>query len=243
MINRELSKKSRYDILASSFIPSLMPGLIHEFNNPLGVILNNIEALKDYLIDLLDIMDNHEKEKAKGKTAFIKQDLPNLAEEVESAKKRIVSILNGLQLLTSKEEQQTAQNLNTLIDKVLAVCWNEIKYSCKLTKEYGDLSPITINPKQIGLLLMVLLLNVIEVFKEQGELKITTKQEKNKIFVDFEDNRAKNKREVNPILERMECEKSKANEWIIAIVGSKQKGRVFTTKTSNGQKTTLELSL
>ena len=118
MISGELSQKIRYDVLANSFIPRLMPGIIHEINNPLGVILNNNEALKDYVKELIGFIDNDVKEQEQ--FDLIKKDLPQIVEEIERSKQKIVSILKGLQILTAHEEQNSTQDLNKLINNVLA---------------------------------------------------------------------------------------------------------------------------
>ncbi|MDD4202076.1 MAG: histidine kinase dimerization/phospho-acceptor domain-containing protein [Candidatus Omnitrophica bacterium] len=234
-----MSKKKEYDILANSLLPRLMPGIIHEINNPLGVILNNNETLKGYAKEIVNGTDK--KNKNNETSDHIKEDLPVILEEIEESALKISAIIRGLQILTAAEEEQRTVSINDLVDRVLDVCWNEFKYNFKVIKKYSVISKTRINTKETGLILLILFIDVVDVLKNSGEIEIYTGQKNNKLFVTIEDNRERKQQGKHPLFDKIACQTKKENEWNIEREKNKQKTRLLTAKTKKGQKTTLEI--
>jgi signal transduction histidine kinase len=234
-----VSKKKEYDILANSLLPRLMPGIIHEINNPLGVILNNNETLKNYIQEIVNVLD--ERDEKKEKDIFIKKDFPLIFAEIDESAQKIASIMKGLQVLTIAQQEQKEESLNSIVDKVLDMCWNEFKYDFKLTKKYSDVSRRRINAKQTGLIVLLVFIDVIDVLKDHKEIEICTGQKPDRVFMTIEDNREKKKQGKHPLLEKINWRKKKEGEWIIEKNKDQQKVRLLTEKTRKGQKTTVEV--
>lgn len=188
----------------------LSAGVAHEINNPLGYIANNITVISEYIAAYQDVADvagqlreaieaeDWEKAKEKSRTLnqleeqlnleYIHNDCKKVVQETITGTDRIKRIVQDLKTFARKDAgQMELHSVEEVIEGVINIVWNEIKYRAELKKEYGNLPLIRCNPQKLGQVFIALLVNASQAIKDNGEIKIRTYIEDSYACIDISD--------------------------------------------------------
>ena len=191
-----------------SAIGQLAAGIAHEINNPIGFINSNMQTLEQYAVhyrELLTILFDVEKAvnennaqkisemmatweniRQKNNFDFIRDDIVNLTRESQEGAEKIRKIILDLRAFASPDKGIVdLVNLEGLIESILNVVWNEIKYKAELKREYGRVPPISCDPQKIGQVLVSLLINASQAIKGKGVITVRTYADEENAFVDI----------------------------------------------------------
>jgi PAS domain S-box-containing protein len=179
-------------------IGQLAAGVAHELNNPIGFVHSNLGSLDGYLKDLFEIIDASESAgeplaavrrlKEEKDYAFIKSDIGALVTESRDGLVRVRKIVQDLKDFSrvGEAEWQWA-DLHKGLDSTLNIVWNELKYKCKVSKEYGELPEVHCLPSQLNQVFMNLLVNAGQAIVERGEITIRTGRQGDSVWVEVQD--------------------------------------------------------
>ena len=207
-------KNAQSQLLQSEKMASLgqlSAGVAHEINNPLGFISSNIESLEKYLEsysklfrgtnNLKKAIDEGNLQKAKDLNLelsriekkmnlnFIASDSDNLIRETKGGIERIKKIILDLKTFSRKNDEQMEQHqLQNIIESILSIVWNEIKYKAEIKKDYAQLDDVHCNEQKLGQVFINLLINACQAIENKGEILIRTYQENSFACVDIQDN-------------------------------------------------------
>jgi PAS domain S-box-containing protein len=199
-LNRKL-EEAQSQLLQSEKMASigqLAAGVAHELNNPIGFVHSNMGTLVGYLKDLFEIIDAAAgpaslelvlRLKKDKDYEFIRKDIIQLMSESRDGLERVRKIVRDLKDFSrvGQADWQWA-DLHKGLDSTLNMVWNELKYKCKVTKEYGKLPEVYCLPSQLNQVFMNLLLNAAQAIEDRGEVIVRTGGGERDVWVEVADN-------------------------------------------------------
>ncbi|MDZ8185750.1 MAG: AAA family ATPase [Nostoc sp. ChiSLP02] len=168
-----------------SALGNLVAGVAHEINNPVGFISGNIEPAKDYVQDLLGLINLYqekfpdpgseiEDEIEAIDLEYLREDLPQLLDSMNLGANRIRSISNSLRTFSrTDKDYKVPFNIHDGIDSTILILRhrlkaNELRPAIEVIKNYGALPPIECFAGQLNQVFMNLLANAIDALEESN---------------------------------------------------------------------------
>lgn len=210
--HQELQKAQAQLLQSEKFsaIGQLAAGIAHEINNPLGFINSNLQTLEKYVdhyTQLLGILNRLEKalkdgdkeraaevvsswQKIRKETdfEFIGGDVGNLLKESREGAAKISKIVYDLRAFASPDKGMSDYvNLELLMESMLNISWNELKYKAQIIKHFGNVPPIMCNPQKIGQVFVNLLINAAHAIPGKGFITIKTRETEEHVCIDVTD--------------------------------------------------------
>lgn len=181
-------------------IGQLAAGVAHEINNPVGFVNSNLGTLKNYINNLLALIEAHEAVDAGADRSllaaarqaadldFLRDDLPSLLLESQDGLNRVTKIVQDLKDFSrvDQAERQLA-NLNEALESTLNVVWNEIKYKAEVIRQLGNIPEVECVPAQINQVFMNLLVNAAHAIEQRGTITLRSGCEGGEVWFEIAD--------------------------------------------------------
>jgi signal transduction histidine kinase len=181
----------------------LVAGVAHELNNPINFIYGNLEHLKNYVNDLINLITIYQKnehafsdetkeelEKAKEDYdyLFIKEDLPSLIKSCKDGSERCKQIVLDLRNFSRLDEAVIKEvDLHEGLDSTLNILKNKYKNRINIHKNYGDIPKLNCYAGQLNQVFMNILDNASYAIKSNGDVTITTTFDEKYIIIIIKD--------------------------------------------------------
>lgn len=167
-----------------SSLGQLVAGIAHEINNPVSFIYGNIDPAREYISDLLGLLDLYKAEYPEPTRAiisemkamdleFMVEDLPKLLESMKVGAERIGEIVLSLRNFSRMDEAQIKDvDIHEGINSTLRLLQNRLKAQpdhpeIAIVKEYGKLPLVECYAGQLNQVFMNLLSNAIDALEER----------------------------------------------------------------------------
>ncbi|RZB30628.1 MAG: hypothetical protein SRB1_02908 [Desulfobacteraceae bacterium Eth-SRB1] len=179
----------------------LVSGIAHEINNPNNFISFNIPILRDYLKELIPIIDDY----VEGHQDFalfgmsypeFRKDIFKLLDNMEHGSHRINATVSRLKEFTQRRDrgEKRRVDLKEVIEKGIAICKSQIDKMVKFLEVSipEDLPPIFTDPQSLEQVLINLLLNAAQAAdKEDSRVRINVvpgKTRRDHLMIEVSDN-------------------------------------------------------
>ncbi|HLO48420.1 MAG TPA: PAS domain S-box protein [Kamptonema sp.] len=173
-----------------SSLGQLVAGVAHEINNPVSFIYGNIDPAREYIAELLGLLELYQSEYPEPTKAivsemeamdldFMVEDLPKLLESMKVGAERIGEIVLSLRNFSRMDEAQIKNvNIHHGIDSTLRLLQNRLKSQPEhpeivVVKEYGKLPLVECYAGQLNQVFMNLLSNAIDALEERDRRRGT----------------------------------------------------------------------
>lgn len=166
LMERELIQSEK---LAS--LGLLISGIVHEINNPNNFISFNIPILRDYLRDILPVLDEHAAStphfEVQGMPyAEFRTDVMKLLENIEHGSTRINTTVAKLKEFSRKKDEKGARPIlpTGVVERAVAICHTQIRKTVKTfsVQVEQDMPEMVSDPDAIEQTLINLLINAAQ---------------------------------------------------------------------------------
>jgi signal transduction histidine kinase len=180
LFERHLAQKEKLSSLGV-----LVSSIAHEINNPNNFVSFNIPILREYMHDMIPIIDEY----AAGHTDFevchlpypeFRQDIFKLLDNLENGSDRIKAFVSNLRGFAQEQRNKSQQwiDLKDVIERVFSICYSKIRNSVKsfVQKIPEHLPKIHAHPYMLEQILINLLMNAAQAADKKDSwirLKVT----------------------------------------------------------------------
>jgi signal transduction histidine kinase len=161
-------------------IGQLAAGVAHEINNPIGYVTSNLATISEYTEFMSTLINLYRQmvELSPGDPArtaleaqlaavmleedleYVLADLDAILRESVEGTARVAAIVQNLKSFARDDSQQKLpHDLNEGVEAMIRMVWNELKYSCTVEKDLGQLPPVHCHAGQINQVIMNILVN------------------------------------------------------------------------------------
>jgi len=212
----ETLKETQYQLVQKEklvAIGELAAGIAHEINNPLAFVMSNFTNIRQYVdnfkifidysmklmndptIDLIHFSKRMQEKWEQTDMDFVFEDFPELINDSQKGLDRVAKIVSSMRNFARLSDDNYFEHvdINELLEEVLIVVNNEIKYIASVEKLFKPCPPLYCNKGQIEQVFVNLLVNAAHSIKNYtlsgtGKIKVETQPGKEYCLITICDN-------------------------------------------------------
>jgi signal transduction histidine kinase len=169
-------RKIREQLLISERMASvgtLAAGVAHEINNPLSVVVGNLQVIAQdakLLAESLDALPAAARAEMGDRLARYRSAATSLLEataDAEEAGERVRTIVRDLRVFSRSEgDERTAVDVHAVLESSLRMARNEIRHRAKIVRRLGDVPRVDANEARLGQVFLNLIVNAAHAIPE-----------------------------------------------------------------------------
>lgn len=187
-------KKTQAQLIQTEKMSSLgqiVAGVAHEINNPVSFIYGNLTPARQYLKDLIQLIEAYQKYypnpapeiqelAAEIDLKFLIDDWQNLMHSIQVGAERIQEIVRSLQVFSKQTKLELkAVDIHDGINNMLLILQHRLRSEIEgaeiqVIKNYSQLPKVTCYPSQLNQVFMNLFNNAIDALENQPPPRIIT---------------------------------------------------------------------
>ncbi|MFE8603913.1 sensor histidine kinase [Archangium violaceum] len=156
----------------------LAAGVAHEINNPMAFVTSNVRLLSRDLAAQRELPEELRE--------YVDDVLPATLDGI----RRVNAIVADLKRFARNDPEEPVEfDLNAEVSSALRLSQGERRGRCRMELELGALRPIVGQPRQIGQVVLNLLMNAVQAVQaREGVVKVSTREEPGEAVVEVRDN-------------------------------------------------------
>ncbi len=163
----------------------LVAGVVHEVNNPLGVVKSSLATSEKCVNRLEGEIQNGSDNPRVDRLFQLMRDNSSLANQGVERISGLVYSLKGFSRLDEAESQIT--DLRKDLDTVLTLVDQGIKGDVEILREYDSIPGIECKPREINQVFMTIILNAFEAMNGTGTLSIKGEVARERMLIEIAD--------------------------------------------------------
>lgn len=170
---------------------SLVAGIAHEINTPIGAVSSMYDTLSRTLRNLQEILESKFPTECdqlpEFKSAF--KIIHDSNHVIKSGTERVTTLVKRLKSFARLDEAELKTvDIHEGLEDTLALIHHEIKHNITVTKNFGKIPPISCYPGMLNQVFLNLLINSKHAIKGKGTIGLTTFSKNNKVHIVINDN-------------------------------------------------------
>ena len=180
---RAEKRKMQEQLLISERMASvglLAAGVAHEINNPLAIIVGNLELVAQQL-DTMAADESRDASPVRHAAKLV--DLAAPLRDAQEAAERVRRIVRDLKVLSgsSDTESRGSVDIRSVLESAIRMASNEIRHRARLTRDYAEVLPVYGNESRLGQVFLNLIVNaahaIPEGHAESNEIRFVIRME------------------------------------------------------------------
>jgi PAS domain S-box-containing protein len=187
-------KKLQTQLMVSDRMASvgtLAAGVAHEINNPLAVVIGNLDCVAESLGGL-PFNDSISLSPGLSNAWFL-EEIKAPLDDAREAALRVRLIVRDLKIFSRlpTEESRGPVNVQAIMESSLRMAWNEIRHRARLVKLYGTVPYVEANEARLSQVFLNLLVNAAQSLQEgqaeHNEIRVGTRVDGERVIVEVSD--------------------------------------------------------
>lgn len=156
----------------------LAAGVAHEINNPMAFVTSNVRLLSRDLAAQRELPEELRE--------YVEDVLPATLDGI----RRVNAIVADLKRFARNDPEEPVEfDLNAEVSSALRLSQGEGRGRCRMELELGEVSPLVGQPRQIGQVVLNLIVNAVQAVPAQGGVvRVRTREEPGEVVVEVRDN-------------------------------------------------------
>jgi signal transduction histidine kinase len=171
---------------------SLVAGVAHEVNNPIGAVNSAADVSTRCIDRLLKLIEGSQNLDELRSNETFRQLVEMLKENhriTVTAGNRIAKIVRSLKNFARLDEAEFQRaDLHEGLDSTLTLVHHELRNRAIVLKDYGNLPLVYCSPNQLNQVFMNLFINASQAIDGKGEIRISTRADDAKVCIRIADN-------------------------------------------------------
>jgi len=169
-------------------IGSLVAGIAHEINTPIGAVSSMYDTLCRTLGKLKDLVEVEFTQAQKEKLESAFSIIDDADTVIRSGTERVVNIVKKLKSFARLDETELrSMDIHEGLEDTLTLIHHEIKHFVTVNKDYGHVPPLSCFPGQLNQVFLNLLINSKQSIQGKGTIGIKTYAKDDKVYIEISD--------------------------------------------------------
>ncbi len=165
---------------------SLVAGVVHEINTPLGVMSSATDVIRRCVAALAEL--HRDTGISADRSSRLVSTMLENQTVLEHALERLVALMRSLKTFSRLDEASFQQaDIHEGINSALQLLEPELNGRIKLERNFGDVPAFPHYPGELNQVFMNLLRNAVESIRDSGQITIITRCEQHRITVSISD--------------------------------------------------------